>query len=120
MEEHDPVSAEIKELYARFGLAMYMVQAVERGIATLLATEYGPGVHEITRTQYDELLQSLHKRTFGSLMRDLRRTMQQTPNNFEQTVKRALEYRNWLAHHYFWKRAAHFDSAKGVCPWLRS
>ena len=50
---------------------------------------------------------------FGSLVRDLRRTTQQIPNNFEHAVKRALEYRNWLAHHYFWERAAHFDSAKG-------
>jgi uncharacterized protein YukE len=46
-------------------------------------------------------------------VQDLRKARQQTPSDFEQSLKRALEYRNWLAHHYFWERAAHFDSAKG-------
>ena len=112
MEELDPVSAQIKEVYARFGLAVYQAQCVERQIAILLATKYGPGVHKITRTQYDELLRSLFKKTFGSLANRLRKSAH-IPGDFEQSLEKALEYRNWLAHHYFWERAGHFSTEKG-------
>ncbi len=112
MEELDPVSAQIKEVYARFGLAVYQAQCVERQIAILLATKHGPGVNRITRTQYDELLRSLFKKTFGSLANRLRKSAR-IPGDFERSLEKALEYRNWLTHHYFWERAGHFSTEKG-------
>ncbi len=90
MEELDPVSAQIKEVYARFGLAVYQAQCVERQIAILLATKHGPGVNRITRTQYDELLRSLFKKTFGSLANRLRKSAR-IPGDFERSLEKALE-----------------------------
>lgn len=112
MQELDPVSEEIKEVYAQYGLAMYQAQCVERQLAILLATKYGPGIRKITRVEYDEILQSLFAKTFGGLINKLRKTIE-IPDNFEKSLKQALEYRNWLAHHYFWERAGHFMSTIG-------
>jgi hypothetical protein len=108
----DQDEEQIKEVYARFGLAMYQAQCVERAIAILLATEYGPGPTKITRSQYDDLLESLFKKTFGGLIAHLRKSVN-VPSNFDDTLREALNKRNWLAHEYFWDRAGHFLSDKG-------
>ena len=112
MEEIDPESREIREVYARYGLAMYQVQCVERQLAILLASEYGLGPRKITRSQYDQLLQSHFKKTLGGLRHHLEKAVV-LPNDFEKTLRVALEKRNWLAHRYFWERAGHFVSEKG-------
>lgn len=112
VEEIDPESHHIREVYARYGLAMYQAQCVERQIAILLATEYGPGPKKITRAQYDELLQSHFERTLGGLLRELGKSIS-LPTDFEKTLRVALEKRNWLAHKYFWERVGHFVSSKG-------
>lgn len=112
MEEIDPESHHIREVYARYGLAMYQAQCVERQLAILLATEYGPGPRKITRSQYDELLQSHFDRTLGALVRELGKSIS-LPTDFEKMLCIALEKRNWLAHRYFWERAGHFVSSKG-------
>ncbi|MDA8325456.1 MAG: hypothetical protein M0033_04490 [Nitrospiraceae bacterium] len=112
MERIDPESHQIREVYARYGLAMYHAQCVERQIALLLSTEYGPGSKKITRAQYDGLLQSHFKRTLGALLCKLEKSTS-LPTDFEKTLRAALEKRNWLAHKYFWERAGHFVSDKG-------
>jgi len=112
MTELDEESAQIREVYAHFGLAMYLLQCVERGIAIVLTTEYGPGIRKITRSQYDELLQSLFKQTLGTLIARLRRVTT-LPNDFEARLRDVLETRNWLTHHYFWERAGKFMTQQG-------
>jgi len=112
MQPLDPESEQIKEVYARFGLAMYQAQCVERQLAVLLATEYGPGLHNMTRQQYEELLESLFKKTLGGLIHKLREAVD-LPSDFESTLREALNKRNWLAHHYFWERAGHFMTEQG-------
>jgi hypothetical protein len=108
----DPESDQIREVYARYGLAMYQAQCVERQLAILLASEYGPGPRKITRSQYDQLLQSHFERTLGGLLHHLEKAIS-LPSDFEKTLRIALEKRNWLAHRYFWERAGHFVSGKG-------
>lgn len=109
LESH---SEQIKEVYAQFGLAMYQAQCVERQLAILLATAYGPGPKRMTRSQYDDLLASLFRKTFGGLFQTLRKTVD-IPEDFETTLSKALDKRNWLAHHYFWERAGHFMTEPG-------
>jgi hypothetical protein len=111
LEEIDPESAQIREVYARFGLAMYQSQCVEREVAILLATEYGPGIKAITQAQYSELLESLFRNTLGGLITKLIKSGQ-IDSNFESTLRKALTQRNWLAHNYFWERAPHFLDEK--------
>ena len=67
MEQLDPESYQIREVYARYGLAMYQAQCVERQLALLLITEYRPGPSRITRSQYDHLLEAhFEKNTWQS------------------------------------------------------
>jgi hypothetical protein len=112
MEQLDPESYQIREVYARYGVAMYLAQCVEREISILLATEYGPGPSKITRTQFDHLLESHFEKTLGGLIRQLKKSIS-IPSDFENTLHTALEKRNWLAHRYFWARAGHFMSERG-------
>jgi len=108
----DMESEHIKEVYAHYGLAMYEAQCVERQLAILLATEYGPAFQSMTRDCYDELLKSLFKKTFGGLLHKLEKSIG-IPDGFEQRLRNALKKRNWLAHHYFWERAGHFMTERG-------
>ena len=112
MEQLDPVSYQVREVYARYGLAMYQAQCVERQLAILLASEYRPDPPKITRYQYEQLLESHFERTLGALLRQLEKSIS-LPTDFENTLRVALGKRNWLAHRYFWERAGHFMSEKG-------
>jgi hypothetical protein len=111
-QEIDDESELIKTVYAHYGLAAYQAQCVERQLAILLATAYGPGIRKITASQYDDLLGSFFKKTLGGLIAHLRKSVNVSPD-FEATLNEALKKRNWLVHHYFWERAGHFMTNKG-------
>lgn len=112
MNDLESRSEQIKEVFAQFGLAMYQAQCVERQLAILLATAYGPGPKRMTRSQYADLLASLFQKTFGGLFQTLRKAVA-IPDDFEAVLRNALDKRNWLAHHYFWERAGHFMTESG-------
>lgn len=112
MEQIDDESAQIRDVYTKFGLTMYVLQCLERQLAMALATEYGTGPDKITRTGYDELLDELFGKTFGSLVTRLRQSTT-LPADFEPRLREAQQLRNWLVHHYFWDRAAMFVTPTG-------
>jgi len=118
VETLGPESHQIREVYALYGLAMYQVQCVERQLAILLATEYGPGPKRITRTQFDELFKSYFDRTFGGVLRKMLKDSS-VPVGLEERLRRALDTRNMLAHRYFWDRAAWIVSSEGRTKMLR-
>ena len=95
--ERDLDGEQIKEVYARFGLAVYQAQCVERQLAIALASAYGPGVKRITRAQFDDLLGTYFKRTRGALVTVLRHTFS-PPVDLESQLAQALRIRNWLIH----------------------
>ena len=99
----DPES-EPREVFARFGLAMYLAQCLERQLALILATKYGPGPTKITRTEFDNILADLFSRTLG-LVTKIGKLAELGEDEKEQ-LQKALNKRNWLAHRYFWERAA--------------
>jgi len=112
MELLDAESYQIKEVYAHFGLAMFMAQGLEQTLAIALATVYGPGTQRITRTQYDDLLKLNFRKTLGMLINQIRKTVELT-EELEQMLSEALEKRNWLAHDYFRERAVVFNDENG-------
>jgi len=118
MEQLDLESEQIKEVYARFGLAIYQAQCLERQLAILLSTEYGPGPTRMTRDQYDELLHSFFQKTLGSLINHLRKSIE-IPDDLESILTETLKKRNWLAHHYFWEKAGQFMTAEGRITMIR-
>lgn len=105
-------SAQIREVSARFGLAMYQVQCFERQLAIILATKYGPGPTKITRKEFDAIQERLFRRTLGQLVKEIGKLVDVNEDEKEQ-LKVALKKRNWLVHHYFWDRAVEFQSESG-------
>ena len=106
MEETDlQEENQIKECFAYFGRAIYMMQVVEKGLVTVLLNT----VKYISRSRYDELLAEKFELTVGILKRDLA-----DKGIFDSATLQKLDYfhskRDWLAHSFWWDRAIEFDS----------
>ena len=109
---------QIMEVYAKFGLAMYQAQCLERELAIALATVYGARANRIARAELDRLFESNFHQTLGQLINRMRKTVD-VPKDVQLALGQALERRNWLAHHYFWDRAGQFVTAKGRNSMIR-
>jgi len=109
LEEYD--EAQVKKVFEQFGLAMYQVQCVEYQIKILLTTEYGPDIVEL-RQNFDQLLESMAKKTLGKLIATLLNSGRIYPT-FESDLRKALKKRNWLVHDYFGERDAHLLTRNG-------
>lgn len=104
---------QVKEVYARFGLAVYEAQRVERDLALLLATRYGPGnIHDVSEEEFNALVRELFQQTFGGLLAALQETVR-LPKEVQTRLRDAVDKRNWLIHNYFWERVGHFLTDRG-------
>jgi len=107
----DPESEQIREVYARFGLAMYLAQALERQLAMLLAVV---GKRETsTAWDYDARLAESFQSTFGALVAGFGEVAAFDHQELFGQLETAVKNRNDLAHHYFWERAVQFSSTRG-------
>jgi hypothetical protein len=108
----DHLDTQVRQVYERIGLALYIVQSIERQLAILLASECEPSTKELTTSQYDDLLESLFSETFGELVSRFRKSVE-LPSDFGERLQKAREMRNWLVHHYFWERVNQFQTPEG-------
>ncbi|MGZ8251409.1 MAG: hypothetical protein ACXW1P_03505 [Methylophilaceae bacterium] len=112
-------SGHCKEVYARFGHAMYRAQCVEQAIVQLIVfTEFfGKNVpvkmsqDEWTKA-FDEFDGVLSVKTMGQLVKNLK-SVAAIESSIEDELNNALKKRNWLAHHFFVDHALSFVSAEG-------
>ncbi len=111
-EYRDSESEQKREVFARFGLAMYWSQCLERQLALILVTKYGPGPNNISGTERDKILDGLFSKTLGTLVNKVGMAPQLSEDDKEQLSK-AGDKRNWLAHDYFWDRAKEILSESG-------
>jgi hypothetical protein len=102
--------AEIREVYARFGLAIYQAQCIEREMALVLTVSFKPRPRNAR--EFEALLERRYRKTLGALVTELRKADNRA-DELEAPLLATLEKRNWLAHHYFWDRAATFMTSKG-------
>jgi hypothetical protein len=103
---------EYKEVYATFGLAVYLAQCFERQLAITLSTVGGSNPHTTLRSQYDDLLSKNFRKTMGQLLQKLKEGVL-IPDDLKADIEEALKRRNFLMHNYFWERAVQFASSKG-------
>ena len=108
----DPELEQNREVYARFGLAMYQAQCLERQLAMILATKYGPDPTRISRKEFKSVFDDLFSKSLGQLVRKITK-LSALSEDEEKRLKEALETRNWLAHRYFWERAVDILSVPG-------
>ncbi|MGA2001610.1 MAG: hypothetical protein ABSG52_16625 [Terriglobales bacterium] len=107
----DPESEQIREVYALFGLAMYLAQNLERGLAMLLAV-FGEA-KLMTAWDYDARLAENFQSTFGALVTKFAELAGSEHVKLTDQLAKAVDDRNDLAHHYFWGRAIKFCSSDG-------
>jgi len=114
-------SEHIKEVYAHFGLAMYIAQCVEQSLILLLVFhEFFPKniknrIHDdpdLWAKEYDKYDDIVSSKTMGRLLGAVRKLEILTESQTEE-LKTALKKRNWLAHSYFSQRSVHFVSSDG-------
>ena len=105
-------SEEVREVFARYGLAIYRAQCLERQLSIILATKYGPGPTRISGEELDENLEGLFVRTLGRLVQKIK-MLAELGEEQEQQLQEALRKRNWLVHGYFWERAVELLSESG-------
>jgi hypothetical protein len=105
-------SEQCKEVYARFGLAAYLAQCFEKSLEVFLLLDRKLTDREMTLQKFDALQTSLQKKTLGSLIKEFRKYVE-INDEYERVLTDALDKRNFLTHHYFWERAAHFMSEGG-------
>lgn len=84
---------------------MFFAQCVEKQLGILLASTFEPSFLSSTPEKRDDYFDRELGRTLGELLSRLRQTTP-IPEALEGRLVRALRIRNWLAHGYFWDRAA--------------
>lgn len=109
----------VKTVYAHFGLAMYLAQVLEHGLANammaveLLPRRAGrPVPRKEWEAEFDAFMDQQYQQTLGRLIRALRDATS-VQSDLEGLLTEALERRNFLAHHYFRERAEAFMSWEG-------
>lgn len=115
----DPADEHVKTVYAHYGLALYLAQCLEHGIANALVyVDLIPRKARAVRTreewtaEFDLFMGRSFEQTLGRLIRDLRESTT-VPSELEDKLTFALRQRNWLAHYFFRERAEEFMSARG-------
>ena len=107
----DPESEQIREVYARFGLAIYSAQCLERELAMLLAASGTP--EYFTAWDYDDRLAGNFDSTFGALVTMFAGMAGPSDKPLLVELEKAVEERNELVHGYFWNRSVEFTSTDG-------
>jgi len=92
----------VREMYARFGLAYYHSEVLHRGLCLILALSDLPRRDLITRLRVEERLAHTFTLTLGDVISELAGKI---PDAFSIRLEKALNNRNFLAHHYWFDRA---------------
>lgn len=101
-----------RDLYAHYGLAIYLAQILEHGIVNALVILRLPEKNKYNRQEIDEFMAGRFEKTFGALIKHLR-SEAALSQNLELHLFQALNRRNCLAHNYFREKAEQFVTGSG-------
>ena len=105
-------SEQTRDVYAHYGLAMYLAQCLEHGIVNALVILRLPEKERYTRQDIDEFMEGKFQKTLGTLIKHLKLEVTPPPD-LELLLTEALNRRNFLAHHYFREKAEKFVTRDG-------
>ena len=109
---------EEREVFARYGLAMYMAQVLEHEIVnTLTVLQMLPTRESIKdadawATSVDEFMDSQHANTFGTMLKAMEK-IDLVPGDLMHDLKTCRSDRDFLAHNFFRHHANSFMSHPG-------
>ncbi len=112
MEELDANAQQRRETFARYGLAMYHAQCVEKSLAILASSIFNKDFLLSDPNRRGEIQDEALAKTIGHLLTRMRKQIS-IPQNLDRTLDDALQKRNWLAHNYFWARAGEVMTIRG-------
>jgi hypothetical protein len=124
-EDLDKENAEIRNLYAETGLALYLAQVLEHGIVNILVLGYMIAVgktapHPITEEKIarflakaEEIEQRHYEQTLGALLTSVHKSGISLPAPLVDLLTKALEHRNRLVHRLFRERALEIGNSSG-------
>mgnify|MGYP003700174199 FL=1 len=101
-----------RDVYAHYGLTMYLAQTLEHGIVNALVILRLPEKDKYTRQDIDDFMEGRFQKTLGALLKHLKSEVV-LPSDLESTLTEALNRRNYLAHHYFREKAECFVTRSG-------
>ena len=101
-----------RDVYAHYGLAMYLAQILEHGIVNSLVILRLPKKDKYTCQDIDEFMAGRFEKTLGALIKQLR-SEAALSHNLEPYLVQALNRRNCLAHNYFREKAKKFVTRNG-------
>lgn len=111
VERSEPSSEDVKEVYARFGLAYYHAEVLYRGLCNLYCVSQAPPSGPVTRYRLEEHLLAASKTTLGQLLPLLEAVL---PPPLPERMARALERRNFIAHHFWYERIHLMATLTGI------
>ena len=112
MEELDDDSYQNRETFARYGIAMYHAQCVEKSLAILVSCVFNKEFLQSTHDRREEIQDEEFSKTMGRLLNRLKKQIT-IPPNLNKTLSESLKKRNWLAHDYFLERGIQMMTPKG-------
>ncbi|TKB53547.1 MAG: hypothetical protein E8D50_07540 [Nitrospira sp.] len=92
----------IRDLYATFGLAYYQSECLHRGLCIAHAYLGLPQADFLTGPRVEELLAHSFSLTLGEVAEKLAGIL---PAHWNIEIRKAVEIRNFLAHHFWFDRA---------------
>jgi hypothetical protein len=111
LERSEPTSDDVKEVYARFGLAYYHAEVLYRGLCNLYCASQVPLAGPVTRYRVEEHLRAASAMTLGQLLPRLETVL---PPALLERLARGLECRNFVAHHFWYERIHLMATLNGI------
>lgn len=112
MEELDENAQQRRETFARYGIAMYHAQCVEKSLAILVSSVFNKDFLPSNPDCREEIRDEVFSKTIGKLLTRMRKQIV-VPANLDRKLDDAWQKRNWLAHEYFWARAGEIMTTRG-------
>ena len=112
MEELDTNAQQRLETFARYGLAMYHAQCVEKSLAILVSSVFNKEFLPSGPDRREEIQEEVFAKTISRLLNRLKKQIT-LPPNLNRMLITSLQKRNWLAHDYFWVRAVQLLTVSG-------
>lgn len=108
----EPSEEEIKEVYARFGLAYYFSEVLHRGLCNVYALAPFEDEKDVTRMRIDERLEFAWSTTLGQMVNEIDDTV--LSENVVGELDEAVDRRNFLAHYFWFERIPKINSRSGI------
>jgi hypothetical protein len=111
-EQLTPDDDQTREVYAKYGLAMYLAQVIEHGLANFVlyaGTFYGLVTDE---AHVDALLDEMFSKTMGGQLREVLSLIEFSGDQIER-LHQVREKRNMLAHSFWRERVTLTGSQAG-------